>query len=149
MPRPHRSFVRNGNENSPARRRLLQDWVATGNFGNSIFRRFAQRSNVIACWIKVSDSTHARDPSPSNRKLGIEPYRFAEVLNSGGGIVSILPRESKKVNLPDGEDAPVKLKGWRALTGIQGTQLATRHSITKLKTNRPFSRFGNFVHPFP
>jgi hypothetical protein len=33
------------------------------------------------------------------------------VLNSGEGIVSILPRESKKVNLPDGEDAPVKLKG--------------------------------------
>jgi hypothetical protein len=30
-----------------------------------------------------------------------------------------------------------------------GSQLATRHSITKLRTNRIFSRFGNFVYPFP
>src|SRR4029077_9294453 len=52
------------------------------NFGNSIFRRFAQRSNVTS-EIKVSESTHVCEPRPSNSKLRVKLYRFAEVLNSG------------------------------------------------------------------
>jgi hypothetical protein len=37
----------------------------------------------------------------------------------------------------------------RPRIGIQGAELGTRHSITKIRTNRPFSHFGNFVPLFP